>query len=250
MTTGRADWAPRAEGAWERRKEDTAGPSRDAGLAAGSLALHLVLLAAFLSAPTPKASAPPRERRVDVQILSPADFRALLPTPEPEPVLPLPALTMPPGLPLIPAPEVSPPAQPLSLPDRTIVARRFLATEVLADPRSAEARAALGQMLPDERLVQLCAVEALAQVAAVDERLSPDLLASYAMQDLSLRGRIVEAPGAAFRSGGAWYKLSFVCGLSDDLETVAHFEFRLGAPIPREDWDAHNLVSGGSMDHH
>ncbi|MCI5076229.1 DUF930 domain-containing protein [Oricola sp.] len=253
MTAGAADWAPRAEPGHLRRDPGAFTHPRDAGLAAASLALHLLLLAAFLLAPSPKAPPPPQERTVDVQVLAPDEFEALFPRPDPTPALPTPVLALPPELPDIPLPAPTQPpqaSQPEAAPDATIVARRFLSSQVLADPRSADAKAALGQMLPDEKMVQLCAIEAMAQIAALDDRYSPDLVATYAMDRLTLRGSVVDAPGAAFRSGGIWYNLAFTCGLAPDLSAIASFEYRLGREIPPEDWEEHNLVAGRNMDGH
>ena len=57
------------------------------------------------------------------------------------------------------------------------------------------------------------------------------------------KGALVVADGAAFQSEGGWYNLSFRCRFSPGSEKVQGFEFAIGAPIPRKDWEAHNLPS-------
>lgn len=97
-------------------------------------------------------------------------------------------------------------------------------------------------MQSDERVLQLCSIEALAQIAAADAAYDPDLLAAYSMGDIRLAARSVEADRAAFRSRGQWCGLDFKCSLTGALDAIA--AFTIGVAIPHEQWASHNLVEG------
>ena len=83
-------------------------------------------------------------------------------------------------------------------------------------------------------------------IAALDDAYDPDLVAAYSMGDITLAGSTLTAAGAAFRSGGQWYGLSFDCTLTGGLDAVSAFEFTIGEAIPHEQWASHNLAEGGA----
>ena len=227
-----------------------------------SLALHVALLAVAVLLIQPQTIRKTPERRVDVEMIDTREFEVAFAPPAP--VLPQPAMAVPSGPPNIPAPDLPRPDAPASLraprpavpaglalrEDGMFVAKRFLSAKALDDPRSADAKAALPMMHSDERLLQLCNIEALEQVAALDDTFRPDLIVSYAMDDVRVGAAAAKAPGAAVRNGGHWFNLAFECTVTPDLEQVAAFAFRLGDEIPEEDWESHNLVSGGDLDKH
>lgn len=192
--------------------------------ALASVALHvgfagLLLLAARLQPP-----ALPPEESVAVEILTPQEFEAAT---HADPADAVPAPSPPSG-----RTEPAKPAPPAMVRPSTMLSER-----TLADPRSRQARSALGQMTRDERMVQLCDLEAMAQVAAWSGRFRPDRVVDYATRDTLVEGIRVVADGAAFRSGHAWFGLKFRCELTADLVKVAAFEFLVGDAIPREDWE-------------
>jgi len=227
-----------------------------------SIALHVALLAVAVFLIQPHAIRKTPERRVNVEMIDARDFEAALAPPVP--VLPEPAMAVPSGPPDLPTPDWLQPdsAAPPPVPERALpaglalredgmyVAKRFLSAKALNDPRSAEAKAALPMMQSDERLLQLCNIEALEQVAALDDAFRPDLIVSYAMDDVRVGAAAAKAPGAAVRNGGHWFNLAFECTVTPDLEEVAAFAFQLGEEIPEEEWESHNLVSGDDLDKH
>ncbi|GAB4348597.1 MAG: hypothetical protein Kow0026_03310 [Oricola sp.] len=228
---------------------DVRPPSGGAGIA-GSLAIHLTVLLTVLFAVPKPAPPPPTERRVSVEIVNPGEFAAAAGRFAAS--LPPPRLPEGPSLPAGPPDIISFPAD-LPLPphsDERIVPARLLSAATLADPRSADALAALPQLAADERAVQLCSIEALAQIAALDAEFAPDLLAAYATGAIRLAGPSVEADGAAFRSRGQWYALAFKCALNAELDAVAAFEFTIGKAIPHEQWAGHNLAEGADPHGH
>ncbi len=70
----------------------------------------------------------------------------------------------------------------------------------------------------------------------------PDEFVAYAFADPVMRGTHITAPGGAIRSGGKWYKLSYMCETSSDGLEIKSFSYQLGAEVPRSEWDAHYLV--------
>lgn len=232
------------------RGKAAARPSHGGAGVAASVAIHAALLLALLLAVPKPVPPPPRERHVSVEILDPAQFEAIIGKNASS--LPPPRLPEGLGLPDTPPDIISFPAD-LPPPPRAgekIVPERFLSADVLADPRSAEALAALPLMQSDERVVQLCSIEALAQIAAADAEYDPDLLSAYSLGDIRLAATSIEADGAAFRSRGQWYGLAFTCELTANLDAVAAFEFTIGEAIPHEQWASHDLVEGGDPHEH
>lgn len=200
-----------------QRVADAAGPL-------ASVFLHVAFAGLLLQAARPPPPSAPPEETVTVEIVTPAQFAAASPRLEPAPDVAAPS-------PSPPRPEPSPTVRPTTM----------LSERTLADPRSRQARAALAQMRDDERMVQLCDVEAMAQIAAWRRSYRPDRVVDYATADTQVDGHRVTADGAAFRSDHAWYGLKFRCELTADLAKVAAFEFAVGDAIPREDWESLGL---------
>lgn len=193
-----------------------------------SIALHALLAAALALMPLPKRPKRVEEERVSVDILTPQQFEASsqpsAPTAE-EPPAPQP---QPPPIPAAPPP----PAKPAM-----VRATEMLSGKTLADPRSRQARADLATFASDERMVQLCNLEALDQIRKWQADFQPERVVPYATAEEKIRGTTIKAEGAAFRSRGNWYGLKFNCELAGDGESVVGFEFLVGGPIPRDRWD-------------
>lgn len=211
--------------------------------------LHAALLAWLASVAIQTfETAPIVEQSVEVELQTPAEFEALT-RPKPPPVVaPVPAA---PALPeALPTPdEPAPSPQPPVLPpqpapveaDGMIHPPRMLSQRVLADPRSRETVALLPRLAPDERVEQLCGLEAMGQIHDWQRDFEPDRVTAYALVGTRLSGRVLTAEGAAFRSRRRWYGLRFACTVSPDLKRVTAFAFHVGEPIPRERWEALGL---------
>jgi hypothetical protein len=128
-------------------------------------------------------------------------------------------------------------------------ATRMLSEQWLADGRSQEARKMLPMLAADERMEQLCAIEAMAQINAWKVTLHPDRLVAYAMAETKVSKNALLADGAAFHSNQQWYNIKFKCDLAADHKKVVSFEFIVGDAVPRNEWTRHNLpAEGGSLD--
>ncbi len=132
-----------------------------------------------------------------------------------------------------------------------VTATQYYAATVLEDPRNRGTRKKLAALGSDERLIQLCNIEAMEQLKRWKAGFIPDHVVAYATADPSMTATALKAPGAAVYSRGNWYRLSFNCTSTTDLQNVASFDFKLGSPIPREEWEQDNLpeqVDGDATD--
>ncbi|TGR33649.1 DUF930 domain-containing protein [Mesorhizobium sp. M8A.F.Ca.ET.202.01.1.1] len=114
---------------------------------------------------------------------------------------------------------------------------RMLSAKTLADPRSKQARADLETLASDERMVQLCNLEAMDQIRQWRADFQPERVVPYATAEEKITGTTIAADGAAFRSGKNWYGLKFKCQLAQDGESVIGFEFLVGDPVARDRWN-------------
>jgi hypothetical protein len=212
-----------------------------------SVALHLLLLgAAVLLSPLRQYVVPPPPP-VAVEIVTPDQFAALT---QPTAAPPVPAAPTPaPGATnAAPAPPESstrltpsPPLEPDLPENKTYRATKFYAAAILGEPGMAHIRKAFGTLASSEKLMQLCNIEGLEQIRRAEPSTDPDTLVSYAMSEPVTTGLTLSAAGGAFRSRRKWYGISFQCSVAADLSAVTAFEFRLGEPIPPEQWEEHNL---------
>lgn len=125
----------------------------------------------------------------------------------------------------------------------------MLSEKVLDNPKSRNTRQILAALAPADQVEQLCGLEAMAQVGAWSKELLPDRVVAYAMADPKMVGNAFSADGAALHSKRDWYALKFKCELTPDHKKVAAFEFLVGEPIPKKDWDEHSLPDeDGSLD--
>ena len=195
-----------------------------------SVVLHTLLAAMLALMPLPKRPKRLEEERVSVDILTPRQFEAAT-RPPPAPVTPAeseaPAAVPPPAL-----GTQQPPTAPAM-----IRPTEMLSAKTLADPRSRQARADLATFASDERMVQLCNLEAMDQIRKWRTDFQPERVVPYATAEEKIAGTTIAADGAAFRSRRNWYGLKFNCRLAQDGESVIGFEFLVGDPVAKEKWD-------------
>jgi hypothetical protein len=206
-----------------------------------ALVLHLVALVAALRLGGVPVLQPPEEQAVETQLIGAREFEALRAPPRaaplPQQVAPQPAAEPIPGA----APSAPVAATRAAPPDDMIRPSRMLSERALADPRSRAARRALATLAGEERIAQLCDLEAMEQIHAWQPGYQPDRLVDYARADTRLRDTVFTATGGAFRSHRTWYEVSFRCELDASLAKVVSFAFKVGEPIPREEWSALSL---------
>ncbi|HEV7433276.1 MAG TPA: DUF930 domain-containing protein [Pseudorhizobium sp.] len=106
------------------------------------------------------------------------------------------------------------------------------------DPRIVKQLKALA---PEERREQRCDIEAMKRIADEHKGFKPDKVIAYTFSDPVEEGNSVKAPGAAFRSGGDWYRLKFRCVTGERGLEVRSFQYKVGAKIPRGEWEQYYL---------
>ncbi|WP_244642427.1 DUF930 domain-containing protein [Phyllobacterium sp. 628] len=95
---------------------------------------------------------------------------------------------------------------------------------------------------PETRLEQRCDLEAMERIHHDPVKLVPDELVAYAFQEPKINGDKIQSAGAAFRSKGEWYHLSYTCSTSPDHMTVLTFQYAIGQMVPHTEWSQHFLV--------
>lgn len=203
--------------------------------------------------PTSRPPHTPEEDSISVEILTPQQFEARPEKPVsnvlssgPVPHQPVPDSVTESAL---PPPSLPEKAEPIS--GQTVRPKRFFSKQILADPRSRAALLSLEQLSTDERIVQLCNVEAMEQVRRWNAAFRPDFLVAYAMADVSLTAQEIQANGGAFRSDRRWYNIKYKCQVAPANDDVVAFEFSVGDEIPESAWKAHNLtVDDAPADQH
>jgi hypothetical protein len=207
-----------------------------------SVLLHALLLALLLHQGKTLPDAPP-EHSIAIDLVTAAQYAAATAVPA---IVTAPLSRASVAQPPPKAPPVAPqsPAPPTNAPPSGMVhPTRLLGASVLAEPASKEVRETLPLLGGDERKVQLCNIEALAQIHAADPKLDPDVLVAYAMADMDVSAAGVTADGGAFRSQRKWYGFKFRCEVSTDLKAVTDFSFAIGEPIPKSEWESHDLTA-------
>ncbi|MBS7538624.1 DUF930 domain-containing protein [Ancylobacter lacus] len=228
---------------------------------AGAAMLHLAILGALLlhvAAPLDLAEPP----ALETEVISARAFEALrpsgpaVPPPEatatsaaPEAGLPAtspatpatPSAAAPAAAPAAPAAPSAPPAA--APPDDTVRPVRMLSAQALASPKSRALRRELATLADEERIAQLCDLEAMEQIHAWRAGFQPDRLVDYARAEPRMSGARFVAAGGAFRSRRGWYEVSFQCELDAAGQAVVGFAFRVGASIPPDQWAGYNLAA-------
>jgi len=101
--------------------------------------------------------------------------------------------------------------------------------------------ASLLKLEPDTRFHQICDIETMRRISAAHGPLHPDRMVMDAEREAELSGDVIVGRGAAVRSGGKWYRLTFKCRATPDRLTVVELDYRIGAPIPESRWEAIGL---------
>ncbi|MGX7872726.1 DUF930 domain-containing protein [Mesorhizobium sp. ORM6] len=202
-----------------------------------SVVLHALFAVTLALMPLPKRPNRPEEERVSVDILTPEQFEAsTMPPPAPTPAAPATSQVQAPPPPASNPPKPQPPTA-----SAMIRPTEMLSAKTLADPRSRQARADLATFASDERMVQLCNLEAMDQIRRWRADFQPERVVPYATAEEKIAGTTIAANGAAFRSRESWYNLKFKCQLAQDGESVIGFEFLVGDPVARDKWDEFGL---------
>ena len=98
----------------------------------------------------------------------------------------------------------------------------------------------LQQLDPDARFEQVCDLEAMKHISK-DKTYRPERTIVSALAVPKVAGATMSGAGGAFKSKGQWYQFSFKCETSADHMKVQAFRFKIGEPIPEEQWEKSGL---------
>lgn len=211
-----------------------------------SFGVHAAALVALALLVTAQKLPVPRPRIVDVEIITEQQFRSATrppapvarPAPPPPPVaLSTPTLKM-----LVPAPPPVPKPAPTADDGGMTTATQFFTSRILDDPKNRQIKQTLPRLGPDERIIQLCNIEGLEQLRLASAGEVPDSLDPGAMAETTIAGDNLDAPGGAYRLDKKWYAVTFNCKVGAERQSVVDFKFKIGAAIPHDQWDSHNLI--------
>jgi hypothetical protein len=111
----------------------------------------------------------------------------------------------------------------------------------VADAGDAGLERMLRRLDLETRFEQLCAIEAMRRIDRADNAFHPDRADVSAISEPVAEGQSMKGSGGAFRSGGNWYRFSFICRASPDRMKVLDFKYTIGAKIPETDWETYGL---------
>ncbi|WP_428839576.1 DUF930 domain-containing protein [Brucella oryzae] len=221
-----------------------------------SVALHLMLALLFLVR-LPELPSPAAEHSVNVELVQPPPLEKKPQPKAPEQVAPPPqafesaaekqevksppeqAKKKPSETGQIVAAEEKKPLAPQEKPatpaKKLTRAREIYSKDAISDPR---VKQALGKLAPNDRIIQVCGIEALEQVRRHQPGAFPDMLAR--------EGGSVSATGltvsdGAFRSQRRWYAIDFTCKIDAETMVIDSFSYNIGRAIPEGEWARRQL---------
>lgn len=102
-------------------------------------------------------------------------------------------------------------------------------------------RAGLLKLDPQTRLEQRCDAEVMDRISHDDPHYKADRVVAYAFATPEMDQDSIRSPGAAFRSKGEWFRLKYKCRTAPDHMKILDFRYRIGAPIPKDEWPKYDL---------
>ncbi|MGL4285433.1 MAG: DUF930 domain-containing protein [Phreatobacter sp.] len=113
----------------------------------------------------------------------------------------------------------------------------------LSSAMGADARleASLRRLEPETRLEQVCDIAVMQRIKDDTSPYRPDKVLAGAISEPRRSGDSIDSEGAAFRSGGHWYRLTFECQATPDRMRVLSLNYAIGDQIPQRDWEDYGL---------
>ena len=123
----------------------------------------------------------------------------------------------------------------------TIAIAAATLTTAQAAGLSADLQRVLKLLEPVDRLEQVCDYTAMMQIRKAGRQFHPDRAVASAMQKPKIGPNSIDATGAAFRSKGHWYAMSYSCVATPDHMQVTTFRLKIGKEIPEAEWGSLGL---------
>ena len=99
----------------------------------------------------------------------------------------------------------------------------------------------LKELSGSTRFVQACNLQALIEVSKDKNGLRPTHAAVDGLGAPAIKDNVMTGNTGALRSGDKWYQFSFTCTTTPDHLAVKSFNYKIGKPIPQEQWASYNL---------
>jgi len=98
------------------------------------------------------------------------------------------------------------------------------------------------QLDPETRLEQVCDSAVMDAVNQQVPSMRADRVIAYTFENPTIDGNEIVAPGASIRGQGKkWFHISFLCQTGPKHLHAHELSYELGAEIPRDEWEDHNL---------
>lgn len=94
---------------------------------------------------------------------------------------------------------------------------------------------------PESRLEQTCDTEVMLRITHDANPFNVDRVVAYSFGEPIYGKNSIRAGGAAFRSRGEWYDLSYDCVTGPKHLDARSLHYQIGAKIPRSEWAEHEL---------
>ncbi|KZL25883.1 DUF930 domain-containing protein [Pseudovibrio sp. WM33] len=210
---------------------------------ASSLMVHLFAYWVLAISHLPRSFRGSPVKSIGVELIGTAQFEQLI-TP--------PVQQEPPTASLSSAPPEDATPQPLPPPvvreeiiqtPQPVIAQHFQLGRLLDAPENKELKESLVLFDPSDQREQLCNLEVMEQIELWDESFNPERVVAFAYKDPVVFGNSVSADGAAFRSKGDWYHLTYKCTYNPTTNLVTALEFLAGDVIARSEWEDHFLFA-------
>jgi hypothetical protein len=129
----------------------------------------------------------------------------------------------------------------MKIPGAVLLMGIAVTSAAAADKKAARFAESLKNLDLETRLEQICDYEAMRRIGRDAKGFRPDRSQSNAISEPVQGENTLTAKGAAFRSKGQWYQLSFTCKGAPDHLSVVSFAYQIGEPIPEAKWEEYGL---------
>jgi hypothetical protein len=116
----------------------------------------------------------------------------------------------------------------------------FIPVASAASANDPQVERMLQQLDPDARFEQICDLEAAKRISK-DKTYRPERAIVSALGEPKVAAFTMSGSGGAFKSKGQWFQFSFKCETTADHMQVQSFSYRIGEPIPQEQWEKSGL---------
>ncbi|GHB42193.1 hypothetical protein GCM10007094_34250 [Pseudovibrio japonicus] len=214
-----------------------------AALITVSLLAHLLAFSLLAMTTPPRGFRARPVKNIGVDLIGAAEFEKLF---SPPPVEEPPTTSVSPTVVAPETPQELPPPvvrKPEAKAPQPVIAQSLQLGRLLDAPENRELKESLVLFDPSEQREQLCNLEVMEQIQLWNGSFNPERVVAFAYKDPVAFADTVTAEGAAFRSKGEWYHLSYKCTWDPSTNLVTALEFLAGELIPHSEWDDHFLFA-------